>query len=84
VSSRVGAGNQTHVLWKNSQGSLFYLFIFNLFMLCISVHCNCLQMNQKRASDPIIDGCEPPCGCWEFNSGALEEQPVLLIAEPSL
>jgi len=30
--------------------------------------------HQKRASDPITDGCEPPCGCWELNSGPLEEQ----------
>ena len=29
-------------------------------------------------SDPIADGCEPPCGCWELNSGPLEEQSVLL------
>ena len=21
--------------------------------------------------DPIADGCEPPCGCWELNSGPL-------------
>jgi hypothetical protein len=28
----------------------------------------------KRVSDPIIDGCEPPCGCWELDSGPLEEQ----------
>jgi hypothetical protein len=28
-------------------------------------------------------GCEPLCGCWELNSGPLEEQPVLLSAEPS-
>lgn len=21
----------------------------------------------ERASDPIIDGCEIPCGCWELN-----------------
>jgi hypothetical protein len=28
--------------------------------------------------------CEPPCGCWELNSGRLEEQPVLLTTEPSL
>jgi hypothetical protein len=33
---------------------------------------------QKRALDPLIDGCEPPCGCWELNSGPLEEQSVLL------
>jgi hypothetical protein len=40
--------------------------------------------NQKRASDPITDGCEPPCGYWELNSGPLEEQLELLTAEPSL
>ena len=34
--------------------------------------------------DPITDGCEPPCGCSELNSGPLGEQPVLLTAEPSL
>jgi hypothetical protein len=45
--------------------------------------CHCLQTHQKRASDPITDGCEPPCGCWELNSGPLEEQSVLLTTEPS-
>ena len=40
--------------------------------------------HQKRASDPITDGCVPPCGCWELNSGPLEGQPVLLTTEPSL
>jgi hypothetical protein len=29
-----------------------------------------------------MDGCEPPCGCWDLNSGPLEEQSVLLTAEP--
>ena len=39
----------------------------------------------KKASDPITDGCEPPCGCWELNSGPLDEQQsVLLTTEPSL
>jgi hypothetical protein len=23
---------------------------------------------------PITDGCEPPCGCWDLNSGPSEEQ----------
>jgi hypothetical protein len=45
---------------------------------------SCLQTLQKRALDLIMDGCEPPCGCWELNSGPLEEQSVLLITEPSL
>ena len=39
---------------------------------------------QKRAPDLITDGCEPPSDCWELNSEYLEEQPVLLNAEPSL
>ena len=25
-----------------------------------------------------------PCMCWELNPGSLEEQPVLVITEPSL
>jgi hypothetical protein len=40
-------------------------------------------MHQKRASDLITDGCEPPCGCWDLNSGPSEEQSVFLPAEPS-
>ena len=39
--------------------------------------------NQKKASDLIMDGCEPPRGCWDLNSGPSEEQSVLLTAEPS-
>jgi hypothetical protein len=43
-----------------------------------------LQKHQKRVLDPITDGCEPPSGCWDLNSGPLEEQSVLLNPEPSL
>ena len=43
-----------------------------------------LLAGQERAPDLITDGCEPPCGCWELNSGPSEEQAMLLIAEPSL
>jgi hypothetical protein len=39
---------------------------------------------QKRASDLIMDGCEPPCSCWDLNLGSLEEQSVLLTTESSL
>jgi hypothetical protein len=42
-----------------------------------------LHMHQ-RVSDLIQDGCEPPCGCWDLNSGPSEEQSVLLTTEPSL
>jgi hypothetical protein len=63
-----------------------FIFLFKkyLFISCMWVYYRCLQTHQKRASDPITDGCEPPCGCWELNSGPLEEQSVLLTAEPSL
>jgi hypothetical protein len=47
------------------------------------VHCSCPQTLQKRASDLITDGCEPPCGCWDLNSGPSEEQSALLTTEPS-
>ena len=50
----------------------------------MSAHTTCVPAGQKRAPDFITDGCEPPCGCWELNSGPLEEQAVLLTAEPSL
>jgi hypothetical protein len=52
--------------------------------LCFRRMCTFLQTHQKRASDPITDGCEPPCGCWDLNSRPLEEQSVLLTSEPSL
>ena len=44
----------------------------------------CVSAGQERASDLISDDCEPPCGCWELNSGPLEEQAMLLSTEPSL
>ncbi|NP_001233663.1 uncharacterized protein LOC100689233 [Cricetulus griseus] len=44
----------------------------------------CISAHQKRAPDLITDGCEPPCGCWELNSGPLEQQSVLLTSEPPL
>ena len=63
---------------------LFRESFLNLFIYCV---CNilsaCMSKGQKRAPDLIIDGCEPPCGCWELNSGPLEEQVVLLTTEPS-
>ena len=53
---------------------IFYdLFIF-IFFMCIGV---------KVFGTGVTDSCELPCGCWELNPGPLEEQSVLLTAEPS-
>ena len=68
---------------------IYIFFIFECFFkkICLfyvyEVHCQSLQTHQRRASDPITDCCEPPYG-WDLSSGPLEEQPVLLTAEPSL
>ena len=32
----------------------------------------------------VAGGCELQCQCWELNLGPLQEQQVLLTAEPSL
>jgi len=58
---------------------VFLFFLRDLFIYYVySVLSACIPAGQKRASDPITDGCELPCGCWELNSGPLEEQTVLL------
>jgi hypothetical protein len=63
-----------------------FVFVFKkiyLFIICkytVAVY----RQLQKRASDLVMDGCEPPCSCWDFNSEPLEEQSVLLTAEPFL
>lgn len=43
-----------------------------------------MPAQQRRALEPIIDGCESTCGFWELNWEPLEEQPVLLTFKPSL
>jgi hypothetical protein len=52
--------------------------------VCVCVCVYSVHAHQKRDSNPMTDVCEPPFGCWELKSGCLEEQPVLLTAEPSL
>lgn len=39
---------------------------------------------EARRGHWIPRNCMPPCGCWESNPGPLTEQPVFLMAEPSL
>ena len=75
---------EQQVLTTNHLQPQEILFKKDLFILCIAVQCSCHQTNQKKASYPITDSCEPPCGCQELNSGPQEEQPVLLTSEPSL
>ena len=64
------------LFFKGSFFFLKYLFAYYVY--------NILSADQKRAPDLITDGCEPPCGCRELNSGPLEERAMLLTSEPSL
>jgi hypothetical protein len=67
------------------------LFIINKHTLAVFRHIRrgrqislqVIMRHEKRTSDPITDGCKPPCGCWDLNSGPSEEQSVPLPTEPS-
>ena len=59
--------------------TLHFLFFFKDLFIKHTMYCWA-----RKAPGLITDGCEPPCGCSELNSGPLEEQPVLLSSEPSL
>jgi hypothetical protein len=48
----------------------------------IYLYCSCTSDTPEEGI--ITDGCEPPCGCWDLNSGPSEKQSVLLTTEPSL
>lgn len=43
----------------------------------------CSEESIRFPGTRVTGGCELPCGSWESNSGPLEEQLVLLTAEPS-
>jgi hypothetical protein len=59
--------------------------IFGDLFICLFVYEYSISMYSWIPEEGIEShGCEPPCGCWELNSGPLEEQPVPLTAEPSL
>lgn len=56
--------------------------------MCMYV-CMCsIREGQKRvlkSPRPGVTGaCEPQCGCWQPNSGSLEEEQALLATKPSL
>jgi hypothetical protein len=69
------AGHRSSVAHTN-------IFLFPVSLTSI-LHAR-MPAHQTRAPDFIIGGYEPPSGCWELNSGPLEEQSVLLNSEPSL
>ena len=75
---------------KDSRLYLKILFQIMCICLCLSL-CECTHVHQVlRGQKLVLDSVELEleavaawCGFWELNSGPLEEQHVLLIAEPS-
>ena len=59
---------------------IFLRFIYLMYMSALPLSSDTPEAGIR----PITNGCEAPCGCWEMNAEPLEEQTVLLTAEPSL
>jgi len=56
---------------------LFFFFFKDFYFMCMSALF--VPSCQKRASDHVTVGCEPPCGCWELNSEQMSH-----LSSPSL
>lgn len=51
---------------------------------CVSIHHVCAWCPRRIEEGDRSPGTEPPCGNWELNLCALEEQPVLFTSERTL
>ncbi|XP_050006399.1 XK-related protein 8 isoform X2 [Alexandromys fortis] len=60
-----GATGYWYMLWLH----LFSILGFKVKISLITCMSACITACQKREPDLIVDGCEPPCSCWELNSG---------------
>jgi len=62
----------------------WFFFKHFIYLLYIMITLSLSSDTPEEVIRLISDGCEPPCGCWDLNSGPWEEQSVLLTTEPSL
>ena len=61
----------------------FSLWPKDLFIIIYKYTVVVFRCTRKGCQISLWGGCEPPCGCWNLNSGPSEEQSVLLPVEPS-
>ena len=56
-----------------------FSFSFDLFIyfMYVDEYDVAVFRHTEEGINPLTDGCEPPCGYWELNSGPLGEQSVL-------
>jgi hypothetical protein len=62
--------------------NITYLYILKIYYLLLHLFSFIIYYTPGEVIGSHYS--ELPCGCWELNSGPLEEQSVLLTAEPSL
>jgi hypothetical protein len=70
-----------------SSSSIIFLFLKKIYVFYLYAYTVAVFRHTPKECirpDPITNGCEPPCGCWELNLSPLEEQSVLLTTEPPL
>lgn len=76
-------GSQTPSLLSRQLSSLFVHFTlclcFGVLLAYVCAQCACLVSAEARRVPGIVtDRGKPPSGCWESDSGLLQEWPVLL------
>jgi hypothetical protein len=67
--------------------SIFLFYVHGCFAcmhIYMPVACRDEKVVLRVPGTGVTDSWESPCGRWESNSGALEEQLLVFTAEPSL
>lgn len=67
-------------------------YSMSVCIVCVCVHCDSIPVSADRPGEGIrrlpgagvTGGWEPPCGRWEPNTAPLQQQQLLLTAEPAL
>jgi hypothetical protein len=55
------------------------IYLFSICKYTVAV----LRYSRRGHQISLRMVCEPPCGCWDLNSGPSGEQSALLTTEPS-
>lgn len=84
---------ETEVTMCASWILFFPIVLIYVYFICMGVLPACMSVHHmhtvsteaiKSSQAGVTDGREPLCGCWESNPVPLEDQPGLLVTEPSL
>jgi hypothetical protein len=73
-----------HTITSSIPVFLFFFFLKKDLFIIIYKYTVGVFRHARRGHQISLQvvGYEPPCGCWDLNSGPSEEQSVLLTAKP--